>query len=65
MVHLTITIEDSALKKLEARAKKNLMTKEEMASDIVRRSMVSYKGKTSTDAKIDDEFVKIFSRKKS
>lgn len=64
MTSITITLDDKAMKKLKTRAKKCFMTSEEMASDIVRRSMVSYKGKTNADSGIDDAFVKIFSRKK-
>ena len=64
MGSITITLDDKAMKKLKTRAKKNMMTAEEMASDIVRRSMVSYKGKTDGNSGIDDSFVKIFSRKK-
>jgi plasmid stability protein len=64
MTSITIKLDDKAMKKLRIRAKKNFMNVEEMASDIVRRSMISYKGKTDSDSGLDDSFVKLFSRKK-
>ncbi len=47
---------------LERRAKKELMTIEELVEDIVRRSAASSKLSSSTD-NVDDKFLTFFSRK--
>ncbi len=61
---LTIELEADLFKVLEKRAKKNFMTPREMLEDIVRRSMISYKGGSAEEQKIDDALVGVFSRVK-
>ena len=50
---LTIALDFETKKKLEKRAKKEMLSLEELMSDILRRSVLSYKGSSSTD-NIDD-----------
>ena len=63
MPQITIDIDDRIYKVLSARAKKNLMTVREQAEDIIRRSAANTKKSTSED-KIDDTLVSVFSRNK-
>ncbi len=50
---------------LKKRAEKNFLSVEELTEDIVRRSMISYRGNTSKQtAKIDDKLISLFSREK-
>lgn len=59
-----IFLSDDLLKTLERRAKKNMQTISEQIEDIIRKSCVSFKGGTSTsNEKLDDKLVGIFSRK--
>ena len=63
---LTIHLDSEVYKLIEKRAKKNLFTIEEQAEDILRRSTINQKNKKSLeDEKLDDKFIKLFSRKKS
>lgn len=59
-----VEVNDSEYKLLEKRAEKNLMSVRELVSDIVRRSMVSYKesGEQAKDTRVDDPLVNVFSR---
>lgn len=58
----SITLDSALMKKLATRAKKESLTTSELCSDIIRRSMLSYKGSSSTD-NVDDKFLTFFSRK--
>jgi len=62
-IPITVVLDSLVKKKLEARAKKELMTLEELINDILRRSVVLYKGKSSVSDKVDDKFITLFSRK--
>ena len=65
MPSLTVDLNESLLKALKLRAKKNLLTPKEQAEDIIQRSMLSYKAQgTLSDHKIDDSLVSIFSRQR-
>ena len=62
---ISIKIDSELFSQLEKRAEKNHLSVREMAEDIVRRSMVSYKGGPSRSRqKIDDKLVGIFSRER-
>ena len=58
---VTITLDDTEVKILRKRAKKNLLDLREQVEDIVRRSCINA-GKTGSDSKTDDTLVNIFSR---
>ncbi len=60
--NLPITISDEVKKKLEKRAKKELLSLEQLISEILRRSVLSYKTSSSSD-NVDDKFITFFSRK--
>jgi hypothetical protein len=60
---ITIRLNDSEVKVLKKRAKKNMLELREQVEDIVRRSCISTKSGTITSDKIDDSLVSIFSRK--
>lgn len=61
---ITILLDTKAKKILENRAKKELMEIDELISDILRRSVLSYKGNTALGSdKVDDPFLTYFSRK--
>ena len=62
MPAITISIDEKVKKILEKRAKKNLLSLQEQAEDILRRSAVNYQSGTSTTAVGDDKLVEIFSR---
>jgi len=65
MPQITIDIDEEVHKIISKRAKKNLMTIREQVEDILRKSAVSTKNKTSnTNGKIDDTLVSVFSREK-
>jgi len=51
------------LKKLEKRAKKNMLNLNEQVEDILRRSVLNFR-KTPAEEKVDDKFITFFSRKK-
>lgn len=61
---ITITLDDSEVKILSKRAKKNLLTVREQVEDIIRRSCVSGKQNPLSSSKSDDSLVDIFSRAK-
>jgi hypothetical protein len=61
---ITIFLDNRALKILEKRAKKNLLTISEQIEDILRRSCIKTKLTSTTPEKLDDLLVSIFSRKK-
>jgi hypothetical protein len=61
---ISVTIEEEIMNVLKKRAKKNLLSVEAMAEDIIRRSCVTFKNNpSSTPEKLDDLLVAIFSRK--
>ena len=62
-VQIAVTLDSSAKKILEKRAKESLMDLDELISDILRRSVLSYKGNVSSLDKVDDHFLTYFSRK--
>ena len=63
---ISIFLSDDLLKMLDRRAKKNMQTISEQIEDILRKSCVQYKNGTSTsNEKLDDRLVGIFSRKRS
>ena len=65
MPTLTINIGEDEKKILKKRADKNMLSLNEQAEDIIRRSCVSQKSKTETkDIQCDDKLVGIFSRAK-
>jgi hypothetical protein len=62
---LVLDIDTDVYKILEKRAKKEMLAIEQLCEDIIRRSVVSYKGKSkTTEDKVDDKFLSYFSRKK-
>ena len=62
---LTLEIDSDEMKVLEQRAKQNFMSPRELAQDIIRRSMLSYRGgKAKQGIAADDMFVNVFSREK-
>ena len=52
------------MKEIKKRAKKSYTTATGLIENIVRRSMLSYKGGTKRNLKIDDKLVSIFSRER-
>ena len=64
MKSITIRFGKELMKEIEKRAKKNYLSVPELIEDIVRRSMISYKGGTRRPLKIDDKLIAIFSREK-
>lgn len=60
---VTIFLDKDVKKELEKRAKKEFLSLEELINDIVRRSVISYKGNASTTDNVDDKFLTFFSRK--
>tara|TARA_Y100000310_G_scaffold142407_1_gene141936 strand:- start:3432 stop:3659 length:228 start_codon:yes stop_codon:yes gene_type:complete len=65
MPSITITISDKVHSALSSRAKKNLLSVREQIEDILRRSSISYKKRSSSKIKVDDKLVGIFSRQRS
>ena len=60
---ITIDITDDEQKILKKRANKNFLSLTEQVEDIIRRSCISQKNKSSTqEIKCDDKLVSIFSR---
>ena len=62
MKSITIRFRDDLITEIKKRAKKNYVSQQELLEDIVRRSMLSYKGGIRRILKIDDKLVAIFSR---
>lgn len=63
-----IFLSDELLATLEKRGKKNLLTISEQIEDILRRSTLSQKKKSSTaipNEKLDDALIGLFSRKRT
>jgi hypothetical protein len=60
---ITIRLNDSEVKVLKRRAKKNMLELREQVEDIVRRSCINAKSGGNTTDKCDDKLVGIFSRK--
>lgn len=61
---ILVKLDNELVGLLEKRAKKNFLTVDEMVEDIVRRSMISWKGGTKRGFKVDDKLVGVFSREK-
>ena len=61
---IIVELDEDAMKALEKRAEKSLLSPRELASDIIRRSMLSYKKGKSTLSSLgeEDAFIRIFSR---
>jgi hypothetical protein len=61
---IIIELDEEAMKALEKRAEKCLLSPRELASDIIRRSMISYRKGKSTLASLgsEDALIRIFSR---
>lgn len=64
MTKLYLDIDTKLYNDLKNRAKKAYLDIEKLSVDIIRRSMITYKrsGGISTDKKVDDSLVNIFSR---
>jgi len=60
-ISITASLDSEAKKILERRAKKELMTLQELVEDILRRSAINYSGNSKD--KVDDKFLTYFSRK--
>lgn len=60
---VSIFLDSDVLKILEKRAKKNMFTLSEQIEDILRRSCLSLKKVNKEGDKLDDMFIRIFSRK--
>lgn len=59
-----IYLEHAIKNSIEKRAKKNMFTLEEQIEDILRRSCVNLKKNSSSEAeKLDDNFIRLFSRR--
>jgi len=61
---LTIYLSDEVINALNKRAKKNLLNLNEQIEDILRRSTINSKKNKQQEDKVDDLFLKLFSRKK-
>lgn len=61
---VTLFLSDELLEALEKRANKSMLTVSEQIEDILRRSTINKK-KTTSESKLDDALVSIFSRKKT
>lgn len=66
MALISIELSEEEMKLLEKRAKQNLMSPQKLVSDIIRRSLVSYKksGTKTISGDSDDSLINIFSRSK-
>jgi metal-responsive CopG/Arc/MetJ family transcriptional regulator len=64
MKSLTIRFGNELMKEIKKRAKKNYLSVPELIEDIVRRSMISYRGGKRRPLKIDDRLIAIFSRER-
>ena len=61
-MRLTIDLDDDEVKILKKRGKKNILTLREQVEDIIRRSCINARNKTTPQSKCDDKLVDIFSR---
>ena len=59
---ITIWLDSEIIKKLEKRAKRNMLNVNEQIEDIVRRSIINQKQSQKSE-KLDDMLVGLFSRK--
>ena len=62
---ICVYIDSDVMKIVEKRAKRNMLTPEEMIEDIIRRSAVNAHGIKREDEKLDDLLVTVFSRKRT
>lgn len=62
---LTLKMESELYTLLEKRAKKSLLDVDDLAVDILRRSMLSYKKSAPAEDKTNDKLIGIFSRRKN
>jgi hypothetical protein len=60
---ISVNVDSELYALLEKRAKKELLDIDDLVSDILRRSMLSYKKSGSVEDKTDDSLVRLFSRK--
>lgn len=60
---ITLEIDRNTLSVLEKRAKKEMMSIEELAADILRRSAVSSRLSSTGSDNVQDKFLTFFSRK--
>ena len=60
---ITFQIENKVKEVLQRRAKRELISLNDLISDILRRSVLSYKGPFSSRDKVDDAFISYFTRK--
>lgn len=60
---ISVNVDSELYALLEKRAKKELLDLDDLISDILRRSMLSYKKSSSVEDKTDDSLVRLFSRK--
>ena len=65
MPSITISVGEKELNVLKKRAKKNLFTIKEQVEDIIRRSCINAMKKKSSNDKVDDRLVGIFSKHQS
>lgn len=61
---VSIYLDSEILKKIERRAKRNLLTLPEQIEDILRRSVLGMGKRIPREEKLDDRLVALFSRKK-
>ena len=61
--NITIHLDGKVLSSLEKRAKKELLDIDQLISDILRRSVLSYRGKSTITDNLDDKFLSYFTRK--
>jgi len=61
---VSVFLDSELLKRLQKRADKNMFTLSEQIEDVLRRSTLNMRKKTSTEEKVDDKFITFFSRKK-
>lgn len=61
---VTLRLDKQLRSILEKRAKRELLTIEELCEDILRRSAISYKEDSLSSDKVDDKFLTFFSRKR-
>jgi hypothetical protein len=62
---ISIFLDSEILKIIDKRAKKNMFTISEQIEDILRRSCIRGKTSQTTNEKLDDMFISLFSRKSS
>ncbi|MEI6732281.1 MAG: hypothetical protein WCK90_06410 [archaeon] len=60
---IPVIVDEKVRKELEKRAKAEMLDLDDLIAEILRRSVLSYKGNSSSSEKLDDQFVGYFSRK--